>query len=290
MTVTLSMTAESAVDFGKGRSWPEGAAAHFNKFRQGHIIDNIPTAYVGSAKNPHWQLPTQTLHDSCGPGLNIVAEEGTPLRYAMVLTQGCDINKLHAWVTVSPVYDASASFNSSELGNIRSGRTYYILPLDPPWASDGAKMVADLRFVISIEKTVLLDREPLEAYRQPSDYANVANRLSFLAQRPDIASAVLDSVVIPFFTWLREHEMAGLQQVRIWQDDASAPSATKLYLIFSDDEKPDTEVLDDIFARLYESAAQEEITLQGPLVASTLDSMTARDYAESLEVKDEESS
>ncbi|WAL72679.1 hypothetical protein OU787_14895 [Kitasatospora sp. YST-16] len=216
----------------------------------------------------------------------------------MITTQGCDICKeKHPWIGVVPVYDASVHFDSSRIGNVANGKVEYLLPLTPPWRSEGEKWVADLRVEIPVEKSILLHREPLPSYQDEKDYGNVARRLAFLRQRPDVAEACLDHVAKPLFAFLREKvqedpEFAEvLDHVRIFQDSPMQPTQAQVILVLRHAKDRDewAGVWDEANEVVYESGAQVGLIVI-PIKAATMFELTAAEYVSSHEVTDSESS
>lgn len=281
--LTSSPSAEPrSEDFGRGTERPDGAKGHLNRFRQGHIIEDIPVVYVGSTNNAHWRAGTFLSNESNpARGVNVSIEEGFPLRHALILSQGCDIQKPHAWISVAPVYNALDRLDKGEIGNIRSGRTQHLLALAPPWATEGTFMVADLRLSVPVEKTVLLDREPLEAYTDASDYINVGIRLATLSGgRSDVADAVLDGVVDPFFAWTVANEFNEFTEVRVTQDSFHSPSVSGLFVITPQPDQIDPDVFEQAFPIVYEAASDRGITVEFVRLVS-LETMTAAEYRSS---------
>jgi hypothetical protein len=271
-------------DFGRGNGWPSGAEEKLNTFRQGHIIEKVPVVYIGSRNCPHWHSGTSLAADGLGDDLAVCMEDGTPLRYGMILTQGCDIQRSHAWVNVSPVYDARERLDQGSIGNVARGRIQYLLPITPPWALEGSCMVADLRFTAPVEKTLLLEREPLEAYSDASDYQNVGERLALLSGgRSDVTEEVLNGVVTPFFTWADENKFSEYTEIRVTQDSFSKATVAGLFVITKDISQINFEIFDEAFPAVYEAASSHGVTLEF-LKAVTLDSMTGAEYRDSQPV------
>lgn len=295
MRETAESPAQLQPDFGKTITWPDGYWEHFNRFRQGHILEDVPLLYLGSVNQPLWAAEIETLRHGFSTGLHAVMEKGVPLRHAMVTTQGCDIVKhSHAWISVAPVYDATAHFDRGALGHIKAGRILHLLPLTPPWGESEQKWVADLRIEIPIEKTVLLDRTPLEAYAQDSDYQRVPIRLAFLRQRAAVADLCLQRIAQPLFDWVRQRDqatqelmLASVDHIRIWQDNHESPSQARLYVILKESAAVghDLDLWDAAEAHVYEQSAGSGI-VNLPIKTCTMSELTAAEYTASHLVED----
>jgi hypothetical protein len=295
VTKTSSSDAPRPVDVMGATLWNPEYREKLNGFRQGHIVENIPVFYLGSATVPLWSTPSTILSTDLGASLYACVEEGPVLRHAMITTQGCDISKpTHPWVSLVPVYDACAHFDDNKLGNVRAGRVEYLLPLLPPWADSEKRYVADLRIELPVEKTVLLERLPLPAYLNEDDYVKVGQRLARLRQRPDVANECLEQVVQPLFDWIRGQDQAiqermweSVDHVRIWQNNPMTPDTARLFIIVREgaEARHDEELWDEAHAAVYENASAAGIKLV-PYKAATLDLMTANEFQTSFHVED----
>lgn len=277
-------------------SWEASYTDSFNGFRQGHILDNIPLIYMG-APTSLWLGPSQAIGALHG-SLEARTEEPIALRRGMITTQGCDIcKKTHPWIGVVPVYDATNYFDSSRIGNVANGKVDYLLPLTPPSCLEGEKWVADMRIEIPVEKSILLHREPVAAYRDEKDYGNVARRLAYLRQRPDVAEACLDHVAKPLFSFFRAKtaEVPGLGElldhVRIFQDNPMQPTQVQAILILRNAKDRDdwADVWNEANEAVYEAGTQAGLMLL-PIKVVTMFELTAAEYVSSHEVSDSESS
>jgi len=286
-------------DLGRGHPWGDGYQEQFNRFRQGHIIEGVPLVYLGSATHPLWAVESEVLRDGFGRELQTSMEKGLPLRHAMITTQGCDILKpTHTWIGVTPVYDAAEYFDRGKIGQIGAGQILYLLAIAPPWATSDQKWVADLRIEIPLEKTVLLGREPLEAYANDADYVRVPQRLAFLRQRPDVANACLDYVSQPLFDWVRQQDererermWATVDHVRIWQDSYESPTKAQLILVVHGGrmEDHDHDLWDAAQDHVYEQASAAGLMMI-PTKVTTMEELSAAEFQASFIVEDGSSS
>jgi hypothetical protein len=292
--VTATSTPETPLqDFGACHPWGDGYAVQFNRFRQGHIVENIPILFIGSPARRLWMSETEVVRDSIEAEIHALMEKGAPLRHGMVTTQGCDIGKKnHAWISVAPTYDAVERLPASKISQVASNSINYLLPLAPPWREEGQRWVADLRIEISVEKTVLLDRTPLAAYANNDDYLKVAERLAFLRRRSDIADKCIDAISQPFFDWIKgqgtETQTAmfdALDHVRIWQDDPGSPTKAKLYVILKAGQT-DHARWDAVIDHVYETATSAGLSLQPTKIATMLE-LSAAEFHSSQPARDE---
>ncbi|MET7944394.1 hypothetical protein [Streptomyces sp. NPDC005302] len=280
-------------DFGASLPWGEGYWDHLNGFRQGHLILDIPVIFLAAASSSLWAAETESLRDNVTDALRVVLEKGAPLRHGMITTQGCDILKPDMpWVGVVPVYDASLHFDRGKLGLIKANRMTHILPILPPWRQADEKWVADLRLEVPIEKSTLLERQPIEAYEAEEQYANVAERLGAIRRRAAVPQLCLEHVVQPLYDYVRAQDeavqaqmLASVHETRIWQDLHDVPTRAQLFIILSDDPScnHDHDAWDEAFAHVYGRAAAAGITLL-PTRTASYDSLSARDLLRSLPV------
>ncbi|MFD4787768.1 hypothetical protein ACFWN1_12100 [Streptomyces sp. NPDC058459] len=293
VTATSSAEHPQYPDFGASLPWGGGHWDHLNRFRQGHLITGIPVVFLGAANSSMWAAETESIRENLTEALNVVLEKGSPLRYGMITTQGCDILKPDMpWIGVVPVYDASLYFDRGKLGLISANRMTHILPILPPWRQTDEKWVADLRLEVPVEKSTLLDRQPIEAYEAEEHYANVSERLGSLRRRAAVPEACLQHVVQPLYDYVRAQDedvqdqmLASVHETRIWQDLHDVPTRAQLFIILKDDllSTHDRDAWDEAFAHVYGRAAEAGITLL-PTRTVTYDSLSARDLLRSLPV------
>ncbi|SEP54095.1 hypothetical protein SAMN04489732_13652 [Amycolatopsis saalfeldensis] len=213
----------------------------------------------------------------------------------MILTQGCDIMRKNIpWVTLAPVYDASTRLTPEQISSARGGKTLHLLPLTAAW-THGEPWFVDLRLELPVEKSALLDREPIEPFVDEVDYRRLSERLAIRRQRPDLPEDVLDHVVGPLFDAVRAEPDAGaalnqsVYEVRLQCNDALTPSVVTVFVLAKDGEEPDEGGWVRIVGSIYGAAQEHGLTIIGPEVVG-LDELTARDYVTSALITDVESS
>ncbi len=275
-------------DFGQSHPWSEDLKERLAAFRQGHIIEGIPVFFGSLGANQLWSQPRERL-SVVGPDLTI--EPDGVLHHAIVLTQGCDIALPKTpWVTLAPVYDATQRLSSGQQASAKGGQTHHLVHITADWASNGF-WVADLRLEMPIEKTALLGRQPLEAFADAADYSRFSTRLAVNRQRPDVPNAVLENVVGPLFTAVRDRVDAGqpplpyVRELRIQLDDPLTPTTVVLFVVANDGTAPNIDDWTEVVAAIYPGAEAAGLTLLGPEMV-TLDSMTTRDYLTSSPIDD----
>ncbi len=275
---------EPPADFANFGEWPEGLYAHLDRFRQGHLVEGLPLAYVGSTP-PLW--PGAVAGESkVGDALVRVVDQS--IAHAMLVTQACDLMKPGAWATVVPVYDAAARLDRGHLGNARTGRTLHLVALSPGWAAEGELWVADLRLEVPVEKRLLLGKEPLEAFLDPAEYGVLRDRLGATRQRNAVATPAWDLVLTPLFAALAEDEPGWelldthVREFRVQCNDPTSPTMVQVFVVLHEDE-PEGRIerlVDDALSTLREGAQAGGVTIP-PVQVSTLWEMTAQDYVTS---------
>jgi hypothetical protein len=150
------------IDKGLG-AWPQEVVAAAKKFQQGDLIAKPPIAYAASLANPVWELTRQEAadgeHDDMPVHLAIDPDDGPP--FGIITSQTCDVaedrpDPLQPWFEVSPVV-------LCKLDDPLAGRDY-TYPLRAFPAPEDEIYVVDLRLGVSIEKGLLVDRQPVDPF------------------------------------------------------------------------------------------------------------------------------
>jgi hypothetical protein len=281
-------------DFGACNPWPPGFSDKLNSFRQGHIIGDVPVFFLQDATL--WARSRQAYNNEPSPIL--VGEEGHPRRRGMLLTQACDLMRhKNPWITVAPVYDASGLLNAGQHGQVKSGQIFHLVHITAEWGSSGL-WVADLRLELPIEKTFLINQEPVEAFSDEAQYATLAQRLGARRQRLPAPQSCLDLVVDPLFDALRSLPDGGAAlnepvfELRVSSNDPNVPTVVTVFVVAADEDaraQVDVNGWTDLLLSLYERAQSEGMTIVGPEVTS-MDDMSAADYVQSSPIEDTQSS
>lgn len=281
-----------AQDFGQSHPWPPELADHLDKFRQGHIVDDVPVFFGNLGAAEVWKTPRLiTAPEERG----ITVELDGTLHRAMVLTQGCDIvRKNTPWVTVAPVYDASTRLDKGQQGNACARTIWHLVPLTADWAANRL-WVADLRLELAIEKSALLTREPIEAFAGEADYTQLAEQLGLRRKRPDLPNDVLKHVVGPLFAAVKARSddgaalMAGVRELRVQLDHPLTATRVTVFVVCDSPAGIDEAGWQGVMNDIYAAAHSNGLTVLGPEVTS-LDDMTAAEYLTTHRIEDDESS
>ncbi len=202
--------------------WPSEVRRAAERFRQGHLIERPPLFYQSNSR--YWLCADSKPVEGDDPEEDVLIDipcEGCP-PYGIITSQTCDINEQGAeprrpWVEVAPVYRLDESrYNPSTPGNIRGNRYVYWVALTSPDLGEGL-WVADLRIKIPLEKSFLVDKNPIESFAEEHGYRLFARRLANQYARPALANALVEHVVNPLKVVLgraRPQNIQSLQDVR----------------------------------------------------------------------------
>lgn len=186
--------------------WPAGLLDHLRKFRQGHVVADIPVFYWGDPDNPVFALTREYV----GQGEGVCALH---LPYGLITTQTCDIAEedsarpTRPWVQIAPIYnaeeqhpDGSRTLHGGDRKLVTKGRVQHLLHV--PELSDGL-WVADLRILLPIEKGWLQNRQPIVGFATEGARHEVGRRLAFMHRRPAFDPAFVEIVQQPLIASLR---------------------------------------------------------------------------------------
>jgi len=173
------------------QKWPPKVLDAIKLFRQGHLIEAPPAAY---AANPAYAIL------SCTEGALTTLDSAWP--YAMILTQTCDICEEGArqlkkpFIDLAPVYDFAAHALPGQDAQIRRNGIKHLVSVSA--LTEPGLWVADLRLNYPAEKSVLVDKRPMEAFGAESEYGALAERLADRAIRPALDAKAQSLVVDEF--------------------------------------------------------------------------------------------
>lgn len=283
------------IDKGLG-AWPPEVVAAAKKFQQGDLIAKPPIAYAASLVNPVWDLTRQEAADGkpddAPVHLAIDPDDGPP--FGIVTSQTCDIaedrpDPLQPWFEVSPVV-------LCDLDDPLTRRDYaYPLPTFP--APDDQIYVVDLRLSVSLEKGLLVDREPVDPFADSED-----ERIAFgvmLGQRRARA-ALSENVHVFIDQTLNDHKPRKTGKrvkkrlykllLQITEGSRLDPRAVRLHVITfeNDDATIECPEIEGWFKSWYdearEVAEQHGVTLLAPLFHDTAN-MDIRLYDSLIEIR-----
>jgi hypothetical protein len=161
------------IDEGLPDEWPPEVIEAINKFEQGHLIKAPALSYAARLSHPIWDLTRQEAEAEPDTGdvlVQLAVDESDRPPFGIITTQTCDIAEdrpepCMPWIQVSPVYACSDD-------DPLLGRDYVqtLDALQPP--EPGKRWVADLRLECPLEKSALVDREPIDPF--PSEAERIA--------------------------------------------------------------------------------------------------------------------
>lgn len=172
-------------------AWPSAVGPAVARFLQGHLIERPPLFYAADLRHPVWQtsrLVAEEVADELRGEDFIDVAEGQRPPYGIITTQTCDLaeerpNPRQPWLAVAPVYRIPSSATLRDRD--------YICVLAPPTLNDEL-WVADLRIEMPLEKSLLVDRVPIEGFRDEEGYIDFGDLLARRRGRPALASVFHD--------------------------------------------------------------------------------------------------
>lgn len=278
----------------RSRPWTPEVLAALDRWRQGHLLAGVPLLGLGPAAGtePLW---AEAVVRSTGTGPLALGEAPGMTRSVMVVSQGCDLIKnKFPFATVVPVYNAAGILGESQEADARAGRIWHLVHLTAPWAAEGL-WVADLRHEMSIDKSLLVGPEPVEAFPDEAGYARLAERLAAARQRPAMPQPAIDHIAEPLKQYLAAQPdggarlLAGIRELRLQSNHPVEPTAVTFFVVVDDDLQPDVDGWGVALDSLHVSAAAAGIALAGPDFTS-LREMSAADYLTSQAIANADSS
>jgi len=200
-------------------AWPAAVVDAMSRFRQGHLVQWDSLAFAANFSHAICNVTAQT--GTSGSGYVRVDKACT---YGLITSQTCDIceegKKIPRipWVTVVPVYNVLPFLSNGQDGLVRKNRIGYLLPLTHEnFINSEALWVADLRIEYPLEKGILVDQKPIEAFASEKDYAYFANSLAFRRNRPALDGRVIKLIITPLRDALTSNSIQSdnIEEVRI---------------------------------------------------------------------------
>jgi hypothetical protein len=278
----------------RSRPWPPGVLAALDRWRQGHVLDGVPLLSLGpvAGVQPLWAAAGVR---SIGTGPLVLGEDPMTARSVMVVSQGCDLIKdKFPFATVVPVYDGAGILGEPQQAAARAGRIWHLVHVTADWASGGL-WVADLRHEMSIDKSLLVGPDPIEAFPDDIGYALLAERLAAARQRPAMPEPCIEHVVMPLKRYLAAQRdagvnlLTGVRELRLQSNHPVAPTAVTLFVVADDDQQPNVDGWAAVFDALHEQADAAGVAFAGPDITD-LRQMSAADYLTSQAIADADSS
>jgi len=232
---------------------------------------------------------------STGAGPLVLGEDPVTTRRVMVVSQGCDLIKdKFPFATVAPVYDAAGILGEFQQAAARAGKIWHLVQITASWAVEGL-WVADLRHEMSIDKSLLVGADPVEAFADEVGYARLAERLAAARQRPAMPEPCIEHVMNPLKQYLAAQRgagvnlLAGVRELRLQSNHPVEPTAVTLFVVAEEDQQPDVDGWGAALDAFHEQAAAAGIALAGPDITD-LRQMSAADYLTSQAIADADSS
>lgn len=177
------------LDAGIPDEWPPEVIEAVARFRLGHVIEEPPLVYARDPRNRVWTPDGEGEGEGTEKVVSVSAEQ---FPYGIITTQTCDLAEQtryprQPFVQLSPVYRYSS--DPAVAADVR--KRQYLVELSGPRFADGI-WVADLRLEGSAEKSVLVGREPLEAFRDEAEEIAFADTLGRRRDRAALANVVND--------------------------------------------------------------------------------------------------
>jgi len=283
------------IDAQIGQHWPSEVVEAVARFQQGHLVTRPPFFYAAAGKYGVWKF----TQDHADPALSselleVDPEDGPP--FGLITTQTCDLDEQslvprQPWLSVVPVYEANTLINQSQMTPLKRGMIGHLVRLEPPSLGSGL-WVADLRIELPIEKSWLVDREPIEAFPDEAGYLDLARRLSRRRERPALANSISVAVVRSLrnkFGKLskkrREDVLDPVREMRLSIGNGTriAPTTIQLLVIGHADALSEdvTEWFDSWWDEARPECAQDSVNLLANRY-SALDKLTAAEYVASI--------
>lgn len=180
------------IEQGLGDPWPDAVRQAVQRFRQGHLIERPPLFYTAHLGYPIWSLSGAVAaeEEEDVPDALVELEREQRPAYGILTSQDCDISEeggsaTQPWVQVAPVYLCPEGSRLADRD--------FVIRLDPP-ALKGTAWIADMRIEMALEKSVLVGREPIEAFPAEDDYYRFSDLLARRRGRPALAAVFHDVV------------------------------------------------------------------------------------------------
>ncbi len=228
------------IDAGVRHPWPQDVREALARFKQGDLIERPPFFYYAALRRPLWGTEEADEVEE-GEEFDVVdlggPDAGPP--YGIITTQTCDLNEerrdpLHPWFQIAPVYKLVGTLDEVEATLQRQ----YLFKLHAPVLTEGT-WVADLRIEVPLEKSVLVGKEPIEAFDSEAGYIAFAARIGRRRDRAALASELVDAVAKSLSRRRRNNRnrfdriFQSVQSVRLDINEGSRlrPVAAQVYIV-----------------------------------------------------------
>jgi hypothetical protein len=237
---------------------PEDVVDACAQFRQGDLVESIPTLHLADLARPLTPAAEQQAELARGEGDELGVEPvEVPYEYGVIVSQTCDVrSNVRPIIKVAPVLEMPdpeavqsarrRSRRATEIDDIKRGMHVHKILLDGP----EGYWYADLEQITTIEKSLLLGKTPTVGFSTQDGYRDFAFRCGHVHDRPAVPDEVEKPVLNSLRTFFRELARAGdeefsllnrgLDEEALWLDDWDSPTQAQLW--FLGDEEPPAEV------------------------------------------------
>ena len=173
-----------------------------------------------------------------------------PMPFAIITSQTCDLRqpsrvRKRPFINAARVVDATTEFTKADLGNIRAGRIGDIRPLTGSrfTGNKNEVWVADLRFEVALERSVLVDRNPIEGFADEAGYLAFSEDVGAMRSRPAIDDKVLVLLLRPLKMWFESGivDPDEIVEVRVRCHPTTIEAeSVELFLLTRDNVDPET--------------------------------------------------
>jgi hypothetical protein len=229
--------------------WPDEVVDACRAFKQGNLIESPPVFFFGVPGYAICQITSGATPDQDGGTLVDLHPDDRP-PFGLITTQTCDIDEQRKnprlpFIHVCAVHQLPSEFDQGQLGHIEKDRVRHLMLLDSPPLPEGL-WVVDFRLEAPIEKSALVGRKPIEAFRTVERYRLLAQRLALRVSRPAVANSVNDNVIASLRAW--REGLTGAEVDRAWdpihrvflavQGDLLDPAAVQVVVVTENEQLP----------------------------------------------------
>lgn len=234
---------------------PEDIVTACRRFQQGDLVTDVPLLVVADLNRPLTEaskaVAKKAAEQSAPLGIRPIR---IPVKHVCILSQTCDIispSDNRPSVVIAPViaYDDPNVVPAGEkkaaenlIKEVQSGERVRQFHLDLPGHADfPAGGFVDLGSVTSVEKSLLLSREPIRTLTSPELRRTFAFRAAHVYDRPAIEAPFDEHVVKPlrkFLTRLKKKDPdtfafieSEIEDEWLWLDDPDSPKVGTLYFV-----------------------------------------------------------
>jgi hypothetical protein len=227
----------TVVDHFVPEEWPPDIAAALDRWRQGDVLPGPSLFWAGPAEQDR-----VTGVDPGESDWDVFTNPSLRFAYGIIRSQTCDIaaggpGRLHPFVDVAPVFDASA-FDQGKRNQVEGYAVTYLAPLSRP-PQDGF-WVADLRLSIPVSKALLAKHSPIDVFASEADRLSFAEMIAAKLRRPALHEALSEALTASLAAFIAagkgpDNWLDKVDQIRIAiTEDRLNPSAVTVVIMSSE--------------------------------------------------------